>query len=59
MQLVDVYRNPVTVGVGKKSMSFKLTYLALDRTLESAEVDKVHNKVVTKVAGATGATQRG
>ena len=59
VQLVDVYRNPVTVGVGKKSMSFKLTYLALDRTLESAEVDKVHNKVVTKVAGATGATQRG
>ena len=59
VQLVDVYRNPVTVGVGKKSMSFKLTYLALDRTLESAEVDKIHNKVVTKVAGATGATQRG
>lgn len=57
--LVDVYRNPVTVGVGKKSMSFKLTYLSLEKTLESAEVEKLHNKVVTKVSGATGATQRG
>ena len=57
--LVDIYRNPISVGVGKKSMSFKLTYQALDRTLESSEVEKLHNKVVTKVAGATGATKRG
>lgn len=58
-ELVDVYRNPITVGPGKKSMSFKLTYQALDRTLESAEVEKLHSKVVSKVAGATGAAQRG
>ena len=59
VQLVDVYRNPVTVGVGKKSMSFKMTYRALDKTLESSEAEKVHNKVVTKVSNATGATKRG
>lgn len=57
--LVDIYRNPVSVGIDKKSMSFKLTYQALDKTLESSEVEKLHNKVVTKVAGATGATRRG
>ena len=59
VSLVDVYRNPVSVGLGRKSMSFKLTYQALDKTLSSAEVEKLHNKVVTKVAGATGATKRG
>lgn len=56
--LVDIYRNPITVGPGKKSMSFKLTYQSTEKTLESAEVEKAHSKLVSKVAGATGATKR-
>lgn len=59
VSLVDIYRNPITVGAGKKSMSFKLIYQSTEKTLESSEVEKLHNKVVTKVAGATGATMRG
>ena len=58
LQLVDIYRDDKSVGVGKKSMSFKLTYSADDRTLTAKEVEKAHNKVVTKVSGATGASLR-
>jgi phenylalanyl-tRNA synthetase beta chain len=46
------------VGKGKKSLAFALSYRAQDRTLTSEEVDKVHDKVVRKVAGATGAELR-
>ncbi|MBE6468681.1 MAG: phenylalanine--tRNA ligase subunit beta [Coriobacteriaceae bacterium] len=51
-RLFDVYRDPVRVGVGKKSMAFSLTYQAEDRTLTSEEVERVHDKLVTKVCRA-------
>lgn len=59
ISLVDIYRNPVTVGIGKKSMSFKLVYSSIEKTLTAEEVEKVHAKLVKKVSGATGATLRG
>lgn len=58
LRLVDIYRDKKTLGEGKKSMSFKMTYSALDRTLTAQEVEKAHNKVVTKTTGATGASLR-
>ena len=58
VRLFDVYRDPVRVGPGKKSMAFALTYRANDHTLTSAEAEKVHEKVVTKVCQATGGTIR-
>ncbi len=58
LSLIDIYRDDERVGKNKKSMTFRLVYWASDRTLESAEVDKLHNKVVTKTSGATGAEVR-
>ena len=58
VRLFDVYRDPVRVGKGKKSMAFSLTYRAADRTLTSEEVDKAHEKLVNKVLRATGGEVR-
>ena len=59
VRLFDVYRDPVRVGVGKKSMAFALTYRAPDRTLTSEEVDAAHSRLVKKVCAATGGEVRG
>ncbi|MDO4405117.1 MAG: phenylalanine--tRNA ligase subunit beta [Atopobiaceae bacterium] len=58
VHLFDVYRDPVRVGEGKKSMAFSLTYRADDRTLTSEEVEKAHGKLVTKVMKSTGGEVR-
>jgi len=58
VRLFDVYRDPVRVGEGKKSMAFSLTYRADDHTLTSEEVDKVHSRLVTKVLKSTGGEVR-
>ena len=58
VRLFDVYRDPVRVGVGKKSMAFALTYRAEDHTLTSEEVERAHQKLVTKVCKATGGEVR-
>lgn len=56
--LFDVYRDDERVGAGKKSMAYRLTYRAADRTLTTEEVDKAHAKLVQKVQSATGAEVR-
>ena len=58
VRLFDVYRDPVRVGAGKKSMAFSLTYRADDHTLTSAEVEKAHARLVTKVMKSTGGEVR-
>jgi phenylalanyl-tRNA synthetase beta chain len=58
VRLFDVYRDPVRVGAGKKSMAFSLTYRADDHTLTSAEVEKAHARLVTKVMRSTGGEVR-
>ena len=59
VSLFDVYRDPIRVGLGKKSMAYNLTYRAADRTLTGEEVEKTHERLVKKVCGATGAEVRG
>ena len=59
VRLFDVYRDPVRVGAGKKSMAFALTYQSDDHTLTSEEVEKAHQKVVTKVCKAVDGEVRG
>ena len=54
VRLFDVYRDPVRVGAGKKSMAFALTYRSDDHTLTSEEAERAHEKLVTKVCKATG-----
>ena len=58
VRLFDVYRDPVRVGEGKKSMAFSLTYRSDDHTLTSEEVERAHSKLVTKVCKATGGEVR-
>lgn len=58
VRLFDVYRDPIRVGKGKKSMAFSLTYRADDHTLTSEEVEKAHGKLVTKVMRSTGGEVR-
>ena len=58
VRLFDVYRDDERVGKGKKSMAFALTYRADDHTLTSDEVEKVHQRLVTKVCKATGGEVR-
>ena len=58
VRLFDVYRDPVRVGEGKKSMAFSLTYRADDHTLTSKEVEKVHDRLVAKVLKSTGGIVR-
>lgn len=59
VRLFDVYRDPVRVGKGKKSMAFSLTYRSDDHTLTSAEVEKAHARLVKKVLKSTGGEVRG
>lgn len=58
-RLFDIYRDPVQIGVGKKSMTFALRYRAPDRTLTSEEAESLHARLVKKVCAATGAKVRG
>lgn len=58
VRLFDVYRDPVRVGPGKKSMAFSLTYRAADHTLTSEEVERAHARLVQKVMKATGGEVR-
>ena len=58
VRLFDVYRDPVRVGPGKKSMAFSLTYRSPDHTLTSEEVERTHDKLVQKVMRSTGGEVR-
>ena len=59
VRLFDVYRDPVRIGKGKKSMAFALTYRSDDHTLTSEEVEKAHQKIVTKVCKGVNGEVRG
>jgi phenylalanyl-tRNA synthetase beta chain len=58
VHLADIYRDEQRVGAGKKSMTWNLVYRAADHTLTSDEVEKAHNKLVTKVCKSTGGEVR-
>jgi phenylalanyl-tRNA synthetase beta chain len=57
MQLFDLYVGE-QVPEGKKSMAFRLTYLAADRTLKDEEVDKVQKLILELLSKELGATLR-
>ena len=55
--LFDLYRGE-QVGVGKKSLAYRLTYQADDRTLTDQEVAKLRAKIVRRLERELGATLR-
>jgi len=46
------------VPEGKKSIAFRLTYQAADRTLKDEEVDKVQKRILAQLSKELGATLR-
>ena len=56
--LFDVYRGEQVVA-GKKSLAYRLTYQADDRTLTDREVAKLRGKIVRRLERELGATLRG
>ncbi|MCH7479260.1 MAG: phenylalanine--tRNA ligase subunit beta, partial [SAR324 cluster bacterium] len=58
VRLFDLYRGD-SIGQGKKSLAYALTYQAEDRTLTDAEVAKVRSKIVKRVEKELGAELRG
>ncbi|NLF38461.1 phenylalanine--tRNA ligase subunit beta [bacterium] len=44
-ELFDIYRGE-QIGAGKKSVAYRMTYRAPDRTLTDEEIDKAHQAVV-------------
>jgi phenylalanyl-tRNA synthetase beta chain len=55
--LFDVYRGEQT-GPGKKSLAYRLTFRADDRTLTTDEVSALRDVAVAAAASRTGAVQR-
>ncbi len=55
--LFDVYRGD-QVGPSKKSLAYRLTFRAPDRTLTTAEVSSLRDAAVAAAASSVGAVQR-
>jgi phenylalanyl-tRNA synthetase beta chain len=55
--LFDLYRGEQT-GAGRKSLAFRLTFRAPDRTLTTDEVSALRDTAVASAAARTGAVQR-
>jgi phenylalanyl-tRNA synthetase beta chain len=56
-RLFDVYRG-AQVGATKKSLAYRLTYQAPDRTLTDTEVARLRAKIVKRLQDEVGATLR-
>lgn len=57
VRLFDIYRG-IQLGVGKKSVSFRVTLRAPDRTLTVEEADKVSAKILSSLEHQLGLTIR-
>jgi phenylalanyl-tRNA synthetase beta chain len=58
LALFDVYEGP-QVGAGKRSLAYRLTFRAQDRTLSDTDVGKLRAKIVRGLEHDVGATLRG
>jgi len=58
LDLFDVYEGP-QVGAGKRSLAYRLTFRAQNRTLSDADVNKVRAKIVRGLEYDVKATVRG
>ena len=57
LQLFDLYEGE-QVPDGKKSLAFRLTYQAADRTLKDEDVDKVQKRILEQLSKELGASLR-
>ncbi|WP_067502395.1 phenylalanine--tRNA ligase subunit beta [Actinoplanes sp. TFC3] len=59
VRLFDVYESAAQLGEGLKSLAYKLTFRAPDRTLTVEEAVAARDAAVAEAASRTGATLRG
>ncbi len=57
VELFDVYRGP-GVGVGRRSLAYRLRFAALDRTLTDEEIAGIRDRCLEAVAAEHRATLR-
>ena len=57
LQLFDLFRGG-QIGEGKKSLAYRLTYQAPDRTLTDSEVAQVRNRIIKRLDQELGAKLR-
>ncbi len=57
-KVFDIYRNPVTVGINKKSVAVNMVFRLPDKTLTDEEVADKMSKIFTKLQEAFDATLR-
>jgi len=57
VELFDVFESD-KIGKDKKSMAYHITYQSNEKTLETEEVEKVHEKVLEKLKKSAGAEVR-
>lgn len=57
LQLFDVFRSAL-IGEGKKSLAYRLTYQAPDRTLTDTEVAQVRSRIIKRLEQELGAKLR-
>jgi phenylalanyl-tRNA synthetase beta chain len=50
IDLFDLYRDSKTLGDGKKSFAYSLTYRSSEKTLTDSEVNKAHEEIRTILA---------
>jgi phenylalanyl-tRNA synthetase beta chain len=58
VRLFDLYRGE-SIGAGKRSLAYALTYQAFDRTLADKEIEKAHEKVQNRLKHTLKASIRG
>ncbi|MCS7215000.1 MAG: phenylalanine--tRNA ligase subunit beta [Thermodesulfovibrio sp.] len=55
--IFDVYQG-IGIPEGSKSIAFRITYRANDRTLTTEEVEEIHKKLIDKIVSETGGVVR-
>ena len=58
LEVFDEYRDPETIGEGKRSLAFRLAFGSLERTLTDEDVAPVSASIVDAVSARFGATLR-
>jgi phenylalanyl-tRNA synthetase beta chain len=58
VEVFDEYRNPETLGEGKRSLAFRLAFGSPERTLTDEDVAPVRASIVDAVASRFGAVLR-
>ena len=57
VRLFDIYRNE-KVGAGKKSLAYRITYQAADKTLSDRDVAGIRTRIIRRLEQELGATLR-